>query len=429
MNTTTRRTFVKLLGASAAIAGAPTAVRAQTAQPRVVVVGGGFAGATVAKYLRLWSQYKVTLVNAGSAHISCILSNQVLNGQRTLSSITFPLSTLKQKYGVEVIARKVTSIDRVAKKILLGNSTSVSYDRLILAPGISFQPPNTYNMNLVPHAWIAGGQTTVLRNQLAAMPAGGTFILAIPKAPYRCPPGPYERACVIADYLKRRAGSGPQPKVIVLDANPKIMAEEHTFTYAFNVIHKGVIEYYPSAGGADFSVAHVNAMLKTVETPDGVFSGDVVNVIPPHRASPLVIDAGLTGTGNWAPVSPLTYVSAFDPDIHVIGDSQTCGDQPKSGHVANSEAKYCADAVIRLLKGQDVENDTVRAANVVTNSACFSPITESTAGWLTASFGYDPQSKLMKRIDAAVAEAPAITAGNYKTMLAWANNLFADTFK
>ncbi len=434
MNTTTRRSFVRLIGATAAIAGAPTIVRAQTAQPHIVVVGGGFAGATAAKYLRLWSQYKVTLINAGSAHVSCILSNQVLNGQRTLSSITFPLSTLKQKYGVALIAKKVSAIDRDAKAVVFADGSRLNYDRLILAPGISFETPNNYNMNLVPHAWIAGAQTTLLSNQLAAMPAGGTFILAVPKAPYRCPPGPYERACVVADYLKRRAGAGPQPRVIVLDANPKIMAEEHTFTQAFNVVHKGIIEYHPSAAGADFSVVHVNARMKTVETPSGVFSGDVVNVIPPHRASQLVIDAGLTGAGNWAPVSPLTYISAYDSDIHVIGDLQTCGQQPKSGHVANSEAKYCADAVIRLLDGrqtlEELEDGTgERAANVVTNSACFSPITAKTAGWLTAAFRYDDPSKSMKLIPEAFAEAPAITTENYETMLAWANNLLADTFK
>ena len=427
MNSTSRRDFVRLLGLSTIAAGTPAIARAQTA-PRVVVVGSGFSGATVAKYLRMWSNTDVTLVNSGSSHVSCILSNEVVTGKRTLSSISFPLSVLKQKYGIKTISATVSAIDRDARKVYLKNGTILPYDRLVLAPGISFNKPNNYNMELVPHAWIAGSQTTLLQKQLAAMPSNGVFVEAIPKAPYRCPPGPYERACVVADYLKTRAGGGPLPRVILLDANPKIMAEANTFTYAFNVIHKGVIEYYPSTNGADYSVTHVNAKAKTVETPSGVFTGDVVNVIPPHRAASIVIDSGLTGAGDWAPVSALTYVSAFDPYIHVTGDSQTCGAQPKSGHAANSQAKYCADAIIRLFADQDVENDMDRAAHVVTNSACFSPITSKTAGWLTAAFRYDKADGLMKLDTNAFAEAPSINTDNYETMSAWARNLFYDTF-
>ncbi len=428
MNTISRRHFLKLIGASTAVAASPTLLNAQTGPARrVVVVGGGFAGATAAKYLRHWGGggVAVTLVDANPAHVSCILSNLVLNNALSLSQITFNYAALQQKYGVTAVQGQATGIS--GGKLLLANGQSLSYDRLILAPGIDFdfgkigvQDP----ANLL-HAWKAGPQTTLLQQQLKAMPAGGKFVLTVPPAPYRCPPGPYERACLVADYLKKNK---PGSKVIVLDANPKIIAEERTFTKAFNETHKGYVEYHPGV-----IVTAVNAGARTIAYSENgqqkTLRAGVLNVLPPQKAGKIAFDAGLVPAGqNWASIDPLSYESTLIPGIHVIGDAQGTG-QPKSGHIANAEAKVCADAILRAFAG--VAPDPAPT----TNSACYSPITANTASWLTAVFAYDPNTLdpvtgkgVMKAVPESFGEAPAATQDNYEKMFDWAGNLFGDTF-
>lgn len=393
------------------------------ANGRVVVIGGGMAGTTVAKYLRLWggTGVEVTLIEPNAIYYSNIFSNMVLTGERTLSQLSFNYAVLKSKYGVNVVPNSVTNIDPIGRYVKLNNGSSISYDRLVIAPGIDFDPlplSGTASAQAkIVHAWKAGEQTTNLKAQIQSMTSKDTFILAIPPKPYRCPPGPYERACVVADYLKRVKRGG---KVIVLDANPGIQAEVENFTNAFNSTHKSIITYVPSA-----ILTSIDANTGTVNTSAGSFTGKVINAIPTHKAGNLITQSGIglanAGNGRWAGVNVLSYESTAVPNIHVIGDASATT-QPKAGHIANAEAKVCADAIIHLLRGEAL-NPTP-----ITNSACFTPITKTTASWLSVAFRYDPASGTMLPTGNGVTESLGANADNYEEMIKWFNNLMADTF-
>lgn len=411
-----RRHFLKALSLGAGVIAAPGLIRAASPRPHVVVVGGGFAGATAAKYLRHWSSaVDVTLVEPNANYASPILSNLILNGQRQLNQLTFNYGTLSSKYGVKVVQDKVTAIDSNNRKLTLGGGSQLTYDRLILAPGIDFMPVTGLDSSKIPHAWQSGAQVQLLRQQLVAMPAGGTFVMSIPAAPYRCPPGPYERACVVADYLKRNK---PGSRVIVLDANPDIIAERETFNHAFTVTYRDIVEYIPNA-----DVQAVDSAQRIAMTGFGDYQGDVMNIIPPHQAGSIVHNAGLANdpSGRWAGVNPLSYESTAVDNIHIIGDSQGTG-QPKAGHIANSEAKVCADAILRLLAGSEPY------AAPVTNSACYSPVSADTASWLTAVFSYDPASGSMKLVPGSFGASNGASNKNYRKMFDWSASLFGDTF-
>ena len=392
------------------------------ANGNVVVIGGGMAGTTVAKYLRLWggTGLKVTLIEPNASYISNIFSNMVLTGERTLSQLTFSYSTLMSKYGVTVKQNSVTSIDPIGKKVTLNNGSSLSYDRLVIAPGIDFDPlpmsGSATNQAKIVHAWKAGTQTTTLQKQIQSMTKADTFIMTIPPKPYRCPPGPYERACVVADYLKRVKGGG---KVIVLDANAGIQAEVENFTNAFNNTHKGIITYVPNA-----TLNSIDADTGKVATAAGTFQGKVINAIPMHKANGIITQSNIglaNAGGRWAGVNVLTYESTAVPFIHVIGDASSTT-QPKAGHIANAEAKVCADAIIQLLNG-----GTVNQAPV-TNSACFTPITKTTASWLSVVFKYDPVTKTMIPTGNGITESAGANSENFDQMLKWFSNLMQDTF-
>jgi NADPH-dependent 2,4-dienoyl-CoA reductase/sulfur reductase-like enzyme len=309
---------------------------------------------------------------------------------------------------------KVTGIDTAAKKVMVG-ATALPYDRVVVAPGIEFDAIPGWDPNKVPHAWKAGPQTTLLKNQLSSMPAGGTFVMTVPPAPYRCPPGPYERACIVADYLKRKK---PGSRVVVLDANPQIMAEPDSFGYAFNTLYAGMLSYYPNA-----ILNSVDSSTRTAKTSIGNFRGNVLNVIARQKAGNIAFSAGLVNdaSGRWAGVNPLSYESTAKPGIHIIGDSQATG-QPKSGHMGNAQAKVCADAIIRAFAGEAPDPAPMTA------SACYSPITYKTASWLSAVFAYDPASKTMKAVEPPH-ESEKISGDNYSKMFDWAEKLFGDTFK
>lgn len=430
------------IGAVAASASLDSA-GASVAKPfEIVVIGGGFGGASIAKYLKLWGQanINVTLIDTVAAHVSCILSNLVLNDQKTLANLSFNLGKVAVKNHFKFRQGTVNKIDKAGKKVIAvapdKSVFSVAYDKLVLSPGITFVYPKGMDPSLpagttpIPHAWKAGLQTANLRAQLHGLPADGTsvVVMTIPKAPYRCPPGPYERACLIADYMKRFKKGG---KLIVFDANPGILAEPVNFGKAFSQLYANIIEYVPN-----HSVVNVSATTqfaeKSITVTDGTFSRtevcDVLNVIPNQIAPKLLFDAGLVDKAHgkqWAGVHLDTYQSLFNPDIYVIGDAHDSS-QPKAGHIANSEAKVCADAILRavgLLPPRVMPDEAP-----VTNSACYSPITASTASFLTAGYRFDQTQQLMVKIPEASGEAEAINNDNYKTMLAWANNLFADVF-
>lgn len=390
---------------------------------KVVVVGGGMAGTTAAKYLKLWGgdDLEVTLIEPNSTYYSNIFSNMVVVGEKTLNQIAFNYNTIKSKYNVNVINDLVTEIDPVAKTVTLKQGHSVSYDRLILAPGIDFETiqmsGTAANMNKIVHAWKAGVQTTSLRDQVNAMTKNDTFIMTIPPKPYRCPPGPYERACVVADFLKRKKGGG---KVIILDANNGIQAEPINFGNAFNNTHKTVITYIPNA-----SLISIDANLGKVNTNLGSFTGKVINAIPQHKAGALISQSKIglanANNGKWAGVEVLTYESTAVKNIHIIGDASSTT-QPKAGHIANAEAKVCVDAVLQLLKKEPIN------PSPITNSACFTPITKDKASWLSVVFRYDPVTKTMVPTGSGVTESLSATQDNYDEMLKWYSNLMADTF-
>jgi hypothetical protein len=455
-----RRELLKMagIGAAAATVGVLPIVtdlggkaEAASVSKHVIVIGGGFGGSTVAKYLKLWGQGKisVTHVDINASYASPILSNLILNGQKTLPNLTFSLATAATRNGNIFIQGKAT-INRNTRKVIVtkpnGTTVELPYDKVVLSPGIDFNYlPSMVLANggssdtvlPIPHAWKSGNQVANLKAQINKMPnTKGTYVLCIPKKPYRCPPGPYERACVIADILKRVKGGG---KVIIFDANTPInpsdkysaiQAEVHTFTTAFTVQFAGIVEYVSNAEvlevsstGGQFGIKYVSVKLGDGSIRD-VYA-NVLNVLPEHKAGDIAFETGLIPPGSrFVPVNLLTYASSADPDIHVIGDSHSSG-QPKAGHVANSEAKVCADAIVRefgFLAAHFAEEVPV------TNSACYSPITNSTASWLTAGYRYNPLTGAMDRVAESFNEAEMPSGDNYKMMLAWANNLFADTF-
>jgi len=392
---------------------------------RVVVVGGGMAGAAVAKYLRLWggSGVSVTLVERSASYTSNIMSNLVLTGQRTLGSLQYKYDTLASRYGVQRVQGDVVAIDPVKKTVKLASGSTLACDRLVLAPGVEF----IYEQGVgipglesaaaqakVLHAWQAGDQTTALRKQITAMPGGGVFVLTIPAKPYRCPPGPYERACLVADWLKKNR---PGSKVIILDANAGITAEVHSFTDAFMNVHAGVTEYH-----AGVSIAGIDTSTMTVDCSVGKIRANVINAIPPHRAGRVVTAAGLADPGGrWASVNQLSYESKLAPGVHVIGDAAGTA-QPKAGHIGNQLGKVCADAIVRAFGGLPPDPAPV------TNSACYSPITMETASWLTAVFAYDPNAQAMAAVADSFREAAARDGGNFSNMSKWFNALMSETF-
>ena len=408
-----RRNFMKFVGASSLFAVTP-GMAIDTTTPHIVVIGGGFSGATCAKYLKMWggSSVNVTIIEANSTYVSPILSNLVLNGQKTISDLSFTYGDLSSKYAINMIHSTVNSIDKINQSLTLENGHSVNYDKLVLAAGMDFIQVNDYDITKVPHAWKAGEQTNILKEQIDAMVDGDTFTMTIPAAPYRCPPGPYERACVVADYLKNVKGYS-NCKVNVLDANANITVEADTFGAKF--AEYGV-EYKPST-----TVTAVDDDTKTLTyTENGeskTLSSNVLNVIPKQKAASIVFKAGVN-SGNWAPINPLSYESMLASGIYVIGDSQGTG-QPKAGHIGNSEAKVCADAILRTLNG------VALYASPKTNSACYSPTSTTEASWLTAVFKYDANEQKMVIANIASGEP---TTSNYSKMFLWSGNLFSDTF-
>ncbi|OYU45585.1 MAG: flavocytochrome C, partial [Burkholderiales bacterium PBB4] len=355
-----RREFMQSIGAGSALASLGLTSGCASMQggggPKVVVVGGGYGGATAAKYVRMWSDYgiNVTLIEPSASFISCPISNLVLGGSKTMSDITTPYDNLTKRHGVNLVRDMVTSIDPEKRVVKLANGGDLPYDRLILSPGIDFMWETLPGMakpgaqEQVLHSWKAGAQTVALRKQLEAMPDGGVYALAIPLAPYRCPPGPYERACQIASYFSK---AKPKSKVLILDANDDVTSKGPLFKKAWAERYKGIVEYRPKHGLQDIDVA---AKTLKFEFNDSV-KADVLNVIPPMRAGEIAVKTGLaTANKRWCEVDFLTFESKAAKNIHVLGDSiQIAPAMPKSGHMANQHGKTCAAAVVALLSGKE----------------------------------------------------------------------------
>lgn len=357
----TRRGFVKGAGAATAIGMMGTPYLALGASKKVVVVGGGTGGATAAKYLRMAdSSIEVTLIEANKHYYTCYLSNEVLSGDRSIDSIKFGYAGLA-KHGVNVVHDVVTGIDAGAKTVTTKGGKTFNYDRCIVAPGVDlkYDTIEGYDAGVaetVTHAWKAGSQTVTLRKQLEAMPDGGLCVIAAPPNPFRCPPGPYERASQIAHYFKQHK---PKSKVLILDSKPKF-SKMGLFTQGWRDLYgyetdNSMIEWRGSAQGSnDNAVVAVDAGSKTVTTGfDDQVKADVLNIIPAQKAGAIAFAAGLTDDSGWCPINLHTFESTLHPGVHVIGDASIAKGMPKSGYAANSEAKVCAASVAAMLAGQE----------------------------------------------------------------------------
>jgi NADPH-dependent 2,4-dienoyl-CoA reductase/sulfur reductase-like enzyme len=332
-------------GASAALV-AP-AVLAQT-RGRVVVIGGGFAGATCARELQR-AGIAVTLVETSPTFTACPFSNGVIAGLRELREQQFGYDKIRRD-GIAVAHQTAIRVDQQARRVTLGDGATLDYDRLVLAPGIDvrFDALPGYDeaaAALMPHAWKAGEQTQLLRSQLEAMEDGGTVVMSAPPNPFRCPPGPYERASLIAHYLKTKK---PRSKLIVLDAKDAF-SKQRLFQAAWKELYPGVLEWVPLSGGG--KVTSVEPATRTVVTEFGRHKGDVVNIIPPQRAGRIAEAAGAADKTGWCPIDPVTFESRLQPNIHVVGDAGIMGAMPKSAFSANAQAKVCAAAIAALLRG------------------------------------------------------------------------------
>jgi len=389
--------------------------------PKVVVVGGGYGGATAAKYVKMYApDFDVTVVEREATFISCPMSNLVLGGNAELKDLTFTHDGLKKR-GIKVVRDSATGIDAAKREVRLASGATLAYDRLILSPGVDFTYDTLRGLNnaaaqeRVLHAWKAGPQTLALRKQLEAMPDGGVYALAIPTAPYRCPPGPYERVCQVADYFKR---AKPKSKIIVLAGNPDIVSKKGLFLGVWNGQYKGMIEY------------RANAELQDVDakTNSAILIGDkvqasVLNVVPPQRAGAIAASAGvITANNRWCEIDWRTYESIKVPGIHILGDATLSAPlMPKSATMANQHGRVCAAAVVALLRGQPAD-----AVPVILNT-CYSFVDAKNVVHVASVHQYDAGKATMLVVPGSggVSDKPSELEGVYAW--GWARNIWGDT--
>ncbi len=418
-----RREFIKLVGAGAAgtaLTGCASTPEATKPVARVVVIGGGYGGATAARYIRAWGggAIEVFLIERNTQFVSCPLSNLVLGGSRQIQDLTLGYGKLRAE-GVVVLHDEVIGIDTAKKRVSLSKIADLTYDRLVVSPGIDFMHDQIAGYDAeaqktVLHAWKAGAETVALRRQLEAMRDGGVVVLSIPKAPYRCPPGPYERASQIASYLKL---AKPKSKILVLDANEDIVSKKGLFLAAWNDLYKGLIQYMPN-----HEVKEVAARAGSVKTDFDTIKGDILNVIPPQRAGNIAAQGKLITTNNrWCDVDWLTMESKAAAGIHVLGDATlSASAMPKSASMANNHAKIAAGAIVAALTGRPVNPQPV-IANV-----CYSYVSDKEAMHVTSVHRYDADKKTIL----PVAGAGGVSAQRSELEKAyadtWSRNIWAD---
>lgn len=416
-----RRGFIQgTLGVSA-MAALYGCAGAGKGKGHVVVVGGGYGGATAAKYISMWSNggIRVTLVERNAAFVSCPISNLVLAGEKQLSDITVGYEGLA-KYGIKVVQDEVTAVDADKRVVKLAKGGDLAYDRLVLSPGVDFMYDGLPGLQsaaaqqAILHAWKAGPQTVALRKQLEAMPDGGVFAMTIPKAPYRCPPGPYERACMVAHYFKTKK---PKSKVLVLDANEEIVSKKGLFLKAWADNYKDIIEYRPQSELRDVDAGNRTAILEFDQV-----KADVLNVVPPQRAGDIAAKSGLKLINNrWVDINWLTMESTSTPNIHVLGDAIfPAPTMPKSGHMANQHAKLAAAAIVNLMAGQPPSDSPL-----VMNT-CYSFVDASNVVHVASVHAYDPATKQVQPVKGAGGLSAGPTEMEGKFALAWAKNIWAD---
>jgi sulfite dehydrogenase len=413
-----RRDFIRFAGAAGAISLAGCATPGGGGKGRVVVIGGGYGGATAARYLRMWEPgIDVVMVERNDAFTSCPMSNLVLGGSRTIEEIRRTYDGLRRR-GVRVINDEATAIDAAKKVVRLQRGGDLQYDRLIVSPGIDFNFNEIEGYQAaqerILHAWKAGPQTVALRRQLEAMKDGGVYVLAVPLAPYRCPPGPYERASQVAHYFRK---AKPRSKVLILDANPDVTSKGPLFKRAWADLYPGIVEFRGNS-----KVVAIDPGAMAVRTDFDTIKGDVLNVVPPQRAGDIAVKAGLiTHNNRWCDVDWRTLESKAVKGVHVLGDATlSAPGMPKSGHMTNQQAKVCAAAVIELMSG--------RAANpapVMTNT-CYSYVSDSEVIHVASVHQWDAAQSTIVPVKGAGGVSAARNELEGKYAWAWAQNIWAD---
>jgi len=420
-----RRSFLQSSAALGLFGLAGCASTSTPSKAKVVVIGGGYGGATAAKYVRMLSDYKidVVLIEPQEAFISCPISNLVLAGSKQMSDLITPYTGLSRNHGITLVKDYVSAIDTAKKTVTLAGGASIAYDKLVVSPGIELlfgsieglQQANASGQIL--QAWKAGAETVALRKQLEAMPDGGVYAITIPEAPYRCPPGPYERASVIAGYFK---AVKPRSKVLILDANPDVTSKGPLFKKVWAEQYKGIIEY---RGQHKATAVEVKAGIIKFDVQDDV-KANVLNVLPAMRAGTIAVQTGLNNQANnrWCGINYLTFESTAAKDVHVLGDSiQVAPAMPKSGHMANNHGKVAAAAIVAELSGWDVNQ-----APMLTNT-CYSFVDNKNVVHVASVHEYVAAEKTFKAVatSGGVSTAPSELEGVYA--LNWASNIWADT--
>ena len=430
MSKLTRRSFVKLTGGAAAVgltasAGGPAI--AGSTKHRVVVIGGGYGGAVAAKYIRMADKsVKVTLIEKDEYYYSCPLSNWVVAGFRSLEVQKWGYSGLKG-HGVNVVHDKATKIDPVSKTVTTASGKTFKYDKLVVSPGVGFRSLEGYDeaaSHAMPHAWKAGPQTTQLAKQLKAMKNGDPFIMVAPPNPFRCPPGPYERASLVAHYLKKHK---PKSKVLILDSKDKF-SKFGLFTGGWKKLYgygtdNSMIEWVP--GGEGGKVTSVDAGAMKVMTDMDEFKSSCINVIPAQKANHIAEASGLTDKSGWCPVNLKTFESTLHKNVYVIGDASAAAGLPKSGYAANSEAKVCAAAVVASLNGKAVPTPSYV-------NTCYSMISPDYGISVAAVYKFDPGTpNKIQKVSGGLSPGDAPDFVRKQEALyneSWYQSIMSDTF-
>ena len=419
-----RRSFLQT-GAVSLTGLAGCAATTVPSRAKVVVIGGGYGGAAAARYVRLFSDHRieVVLIEPDADFVSCPMSNLVLGGSWQMADVTMSYDALRRHHGITVVHDRANAIDTERKTVTLSGGATIAYDKLVVSPGVEFMYdaieglPAAHASGRVLHAWKAGPETAALRRQLQAMPDGGVFAITIPEAPYRCPPAPYERACQVAWYFKHAKS---RAKVLILDANPDVTSKGALFKAAWAELYKGMVEYRSQY---NTTAIDAGAGLIKFEVQDDV-RADVINVLPPMRAGAIAVQAGLNNQANqhWCGVHFLTFESSAATDVFVLGDSiQIAPLMPKSGHMANSQAKVAAAAIVAQLAGWEVN-----PSPMLTNT-CYSFVDDARAVHVTSVHAYDPSQQTYLSVPGAggLSERPSRREGVDAS--SWAHNIWADT--
>lgn len=386
----------------------------------VVIAGGGYGGSTAAKYLKLLDpSVNVILIDRNADHVSCAMSNEVIFGLRDIKEITMPLNRLAEKYGIEFKQAEVTGLDG-EKKILKTSAGDFAYDVLIVSPGISMDYDPALNFTAerqkeIPHAWIAGPQTMQLKDMVSKIKAGDTVIFRTPVALYRCPPGPYERACLYGNEALKKGA-----KVVVLDPNPQIMSKKPLFEAAFKDLYKDVLTYHSGV-----VVTGIDYDKKIVKTNKGDFQGTLINYVPDQKAGELVFTLGLVEPGKkWASVNPKSFESTLIKDVYVIGDAIDSGpvtEMPKSGTIANATAKVVVENLVRIFNGKEPKVP-------ILGNTCYSLVSENEGIWIATLYEYDAVKNKIVTRNGANGIPKAASVENRLNGHSWGNNILSDTF-